>query len=84
MCIFYVEVVALQYGRRAHFRAQGLGRPVPLGQMSLFWVSLGQSFCKKPCRQNCHGPHCLKGHCPDYAHARASSVFLKNTTELSF
>ena len=74
MCIFYVEVVALQYGRRAHFRAQGLGRP----------VSLGQSFCKKPYRQNCHGPHCLKGHCPDYAHARASSVFLKNTTELLF
>ena len=27
MCIFYGEVVALQYGRRAHFRAQGLDRP---------------------------------------------------------
>ena len=27
MCIFYGDVVALQYGRRAHFRAQGLGRP---------------------------------------------------------
>ena len=26
MCIFYGYVVALQYGRRAHFRAQGLGR----------------------------------------------------------
>ena len=28
LCVFfYGDVVALQYGRRAHFRAQGLGRP---------------------------------------------------------
>ena len=27
MRILYGDVVALQYGRRAHFRAQGLGRP---------------------------------------------------------
>ena len=26
-CIFYGDVAALQYDRRSHFRAQGLGRP---------------------------------------------------------
>ena len=27
LCVFYRDVAAFQYGRRSHFRAQGLGRP---------------------------------------------------------
>ena len=48
MCIFYGDVVALQYGRRAHFRAQGLGRPSSSRPNFFVLVCLDQSYCKKP------------------------------------
>ena len=57
LCLFYRDVAALQYGRRSHFRAQGLGRPS--SKFLCFGFASTNHVARNHIDRNVYGSHCL-------------------------
>ena len=85
MCVFFTVMLSRCNMAAVHISVQRARSPQFLSAKCLcFGFPSANHFAKDLIDKIVYGPHFLKGHCPDYAHGRASSVFLKNTTELSF
>ena len=57
LCVFFTVMLSRCNMAAVHISVHKVQvTPVPLGQISLFWFCLDQSYCKKPYRQNCLWP----------------------------